>query len=269
MRLLSVFVLLCVGILAWLIMYIPSLSSLQIENIVVSGTKVLVKEDVQKEVLKNLSGKYFSIFPKTNIFLYPQKTIEKNLAAAFPRIVGVSIKLDTERMLAISISEREPFALWCGREMVEVKAYDACFYLDDKGFVFAKAPQFSANAYFEFYGKGILPEDDPIGHHFLPPLSYQHIIKVREELENFGIHPLKIFVVGDGRAEFLATGNYRVYINIDQDISALLSNMQAIFHSRSWGDAARSGTLEYIDFRFGNKVYYKYKNKEAGTEGQE
>lgn len=259
MRLFSVFVLLCVGALAWLIVYIPSLPSLQIESIVVSGNKVLAKEDVEKEVLENLSGKYSRIFPKTNIFLYPQKTVEKNIAAAFPRIAGVSAKLDTGRILTVSIIEREPFALWCGRDALRTRPEGSCDYLDDTGFVFAKAPQFSGNAYFEFYGTGLLPESDPIGRDFLPPVSYQHILQVREELENLGIHPLKIFVAQDGRAEFSAAGDYKIYLNTDQDIGVLRSNMQAVFHSSSWGDAARSGTLEYIDFRFGNKVYYKYK----------
>lgn len=262
MRILSVAVFLCAGAFVWLIVWIPSLSSLQIKNILVRGNKVLTEEEIKKKVKEELSGKYLHVFPETNVFLYPQKMVEENLTVAFPRIASVSAELDTERILTITLTEREPFALWCGREILKEKSDESCAYLDEGGFVFAKAPHFSGNAYFEFYGKGLLLDGDPVGHNFLPPVSYQHILQVKEELESFEVHPIKIFVAEDGGAFFTEAGGYGIRFNVDQDVSVLESNMQAVFRSSSWGDIARSSVLEYLDFRFGNKVYYKYKNKE-------
>jgi hypothetical protein len=261
MRILSVVAFFCVGIFAWLVIYIPSLDSLQIKDIIVRGNKVLTEADIKQKAEEELSGKYFYVFPQRNIFWYPKDKVLEGLRAAFPRIASVSAELDTERILTVTLTEREPFALWCGREIEEVEA-DACAYLDDQGFVFAKAPHFSGNIYFEFYGKGLLPDGDPAGHNFLPPVSYQHILQVKEELESFQVHPIKIFVAEDGGAFFTEVGGYGIRFNVDQDVSVLKSNMQAVFHSSSWGDIARSNALEYLDFRFGNKVYYKYKNKE-------
>lgn len=264
MRILSVVVFLCIGALVWLVIYIPSLPSLQIKNIVVRGNKVLTEDEIKLKVWDELSGKYLRVFPETNVFLYPQKTVEENLTALFPRIGSVSAELDAERILTVTLTEREPFALWCGREIAEVPADDACSYIDDKGFVFAKAPHFSGNAYFEFYGKGMLPDGDPAGHDFLPLVSYQHILKVKEELESFHIHPTKIFAADDGGAFFSEASGYGIRFNTDQDISLLQSNMQAVFRSSSWGNtAAAASRLEYLDFRFGNKVYYKHKDKES------
>lgn len=263
-RILSVVVFLCLAVFLWLVTYIPSLPSLQIKNILVRGNKVLMEEEIKQEINKELSGKYLYFFPETNIFLYPQERTENILSQVFPRIATVSTHLDTERIITVSLTEREPFALWCGREMSATPPDDACAYLDDTGFVFAKAPHFSGNTYFEFYGKGILPEGDVIGHVFLPPASLQAILKVKEELESFHMHPVKIVVAGDGHAEFLEAGGYGVRFNLDQDMSVLRLNMQAVFRSGSWGGTAASDGLEYLDFRFGNKVYYKYKNEEGG-----
>jgi hypothetical protein len=269
MRMLSVATFLCIGVFAWLVVWIPSLPSLQVKNILVRGNKVLTEDDIKNKVREELSGKYLYAFPLTNVFLYPKKKVEGGLSAAFPRIASVSTDLDTERIITVTLTEREPFALWCGREMAEEETDDACSYLDDQGFIFAKAPHFSGDAYFEFYGKGVLPEGEPNGHLFLPLSSYRHILKVRERLESFGEGPIKILVTNDGSAEFTEKSGYKIRFNIDDDITSLESNMQAVFRSSSWGDTARSGALEYLDFRFGNKVYYKNKSQEAGIKNQE
>lgn len=262
MRILSVVAFFCVGMFVWLVVYIPSLPSLQIKNIIVRGNKVLTEDEIKQKVGEELSGKYLRVFPKTNVFLYPQKIVEGDLPAAFPRIASVSANLDTERILTISLTEREPFALWCGRDITEVSADDPCAYIDDQGFVFAKAPHFSENAYFEFYGKGILPEGNPIGHDFLPLASYQNILKIKERLESFRASPVKIAVADDGSAEFTEKGGYSIRFNIDDSLASLEANMQAVFREKKWGNTASAGSLEYLDFRFGNKVYYKYKDTE-------
>lgn len=267
-RILFVVAFLCAGAFVWLVIYIPSLPALQIKNIIVRGNKVLTEADIKQKAEEELSGKYFHVFPERNVFLYPQKTVEENLITAFPRVASLSANLDAERILTISLIEREPSSLWCGREITEVQADDACAYLDNQGFVFAKAPHFSGNTYFEFYGKGLLPDGDPVGHNFLSPVSYRHILKVKEGLESFHVHPEKIFVAEDGGAFFTEAGGYGIRFNVDQDVSTLESNIQAVFHSSSWSNTAAGGSLEYLDFRFGNKVYYKYRDTASQPEDE-
>ncbi len=270
-RMVSVLVLLCLGGFAWLIIYIPSLPSLQIKNILVLGNKVLTEEEIKQRVEEELSGKYLRVFPKTNVFLYPQKPIEESLLPAFPRVASVSAHLDTKRVLTITLTEREPFALWCGREEKSLiqEGQRNCFYLDDTGFAFSQAPSFSGNAYFEFYGKGELSDGDPTGSYFLPLASYRNILKIKKSLEGMDAHSLSAFVGEDNGVLLFESAGYGIRFNLDQNADTLESNMQAVFHSSSWGDTLRSGTLEYMDFRFGNKVYYKYWNEESGATNQE
>ncbi|MBI2120130.1 MAG: FtsQ-type POTRA domain-containing protein [Parcubacteria group bacterium] len=261
-RVVSVLVLLCFAGFVWLAVYVPSLPSLQVKNIIVRGAAVLTEEEVQQRVKEELSGKYLYVFPKTNVFLYPQKPIEESLLAAFPRIASVSANLDTERILTITLTEREPFALWCGREIPFSETDKTCAYIDEKGFVFAKAPNFSGRAYFELYGTGMLPPGDPIGHNFLPVETYQNIVRIKKRLEGFQVKPVTVLAETDGGATFATAGGYKIRFNVDQDISSLESNMQAVFRAGSWGGTAASGALEYLDFRFGNKVYYKFRGQE-------
>jgi hypothetical protein len=268
-RVLSVLLFVGLGAFVALMIWLPTISSLQIASIVVEGNKVLTKEEVGKEIDRTLSGKYLLIFPKTNILVYPKEDVEKTLREAFPRIKNLQARLDQERVLTVTLTEKEPFALWCGREKAAVDGIlQPCAYLDEDGFIFAGAPHFSGDTYFEFYGKGSLQDGEDIGHNFLPPDVFHRVIKIKDEFEGFHIHSVKIFIAEDGGAEFTESAGYGLRFNIDQDVPALLSNMQAVFRSASWGKATVSGTLEYLDFRFGNKVYYKYKNQE-GTKEQE
>ncbi len=57
MRILSVAVFLCIGALIWLVVYIPSLPSLQIKNIIVQGNKVLTEDEIKQKVAEGLSEK--------------------------------------------------------------------------------------------------------------------------------------------------------------------------------------------------------------------
>lgn len=251
-----------------LAIWIPSREELLIKDTIVQGNKVLGSEEIKRHIEKELAGKYLGIFPKTNIFLYPKEALALGLIRDFPRIASAAVAVDSDRRLFVSVTERDPFALWCGEKKME-QGGSVCSYLDDQGFVFAQAPRFSGNAYFEFYGKGALPAGDPVGHEFLPAGSFQNIVRIKERMEGFRLKPVRVFVSEDGAVAFTEEGGYDIRFYVDQNILALESNMQAVFRSGSWGAAALPGSLEYLDFRFGNKVYYKYKNEETEITNQE
>jgi hypothetical protein len=249
----------------FLIAYVPSRSALQIKDVVVKGNKVLLGKTVEQKAKEELFGKYWYFFPKTNILFYPAKTLSIELKNFFPRIENLSVELNTSRVLTISIKEREPFALWCGREVLEIESGDACFYLDNQGFVFDRAPYFSGNPYFVFYGKGLLPEENPLGHEFLSLESFLFLSRIKESLVGFHTNPINVFVTENNEAFFAISSGLGVRINTEDDISLLETNMQAVFRSGSWAEKVATGNIEYLDFRFGNKVFYKYKNTDPAS----
>lgn len=239
-----------------------SIPSFQIKKITVSGNTVLAGEDIKSAVQKDISGKYFFLFPRTNIFLYPKEKIRHDLFSDFRRMDSVEVTLEDDNDLHVSISERVPVALWCGREK-DADAAGSCFYMDKTGYLFDASPTFSGDAYFKFYGKGLLADNDPIGHNFISAELFRQVLELRNMLEKHDKKMAGIFLGDDARAELLAESGCTLIFSTDQPFPALESNMEAIFRSSEWGKkitgSDKCAELEYVDFRFGNKIYYKQK----------
>jgi hypothetical protein len=187
----------------------------------------------------------------------------------FPQMQTVSLSLNTKRNLVISMSEREAVALWCGMNVSASASEKKCYYLDENAFIFDDAPVFSGDVFFEFYGKGDVQKDTPLGKTFLGKKAFMNILDLHNLLEEYGQEVLNIMLSEDGSGEFGTKAGCLIRFNTDQPITTLTSNIDAVFHLYKWeniSDTSRRENvcekLEYVDFRFGNKIYYREKGKE-------
>ncbi|MEX0930206.1 MAG: hypothetical protein WDZ79_00865 [Candidatus Paceibacterota bacterium] len=164
---------------------------------------------------------------------------------------------------------------------------ERCYFLDEGGFMFAPAATFSDEVYITFYsgkvpdesdqhrpdsnissdssdqsepGSGVSPDapTGPIGttylgddflslRTFLERLVYIDLVprSVHEELSN------------DLRIE-LEGGSY-IMISLENSLDATLENIRLLIDTPELGLTSGSGghSFEYIDMRFGNRVFYK------------
>lgn len=256
-------------LLFWGAVKVISFPTLQIKGVTVEGTKILANETIKQKVEKELSGNYYLFFPKKNIFLYPKEKMKADIFSSFPVVETVAISVNSSRKLIISIKEREPFALWCGKEKpnVVISEVPACFYIDKTGYVFANSPSFSGDTYFTLYGSESLNSNkSPLGQYVVTPDVFKKVIELHDFLTEFNIVANTIFFGKDNYAEFFNTKSFSVRWNTDGNIDTLISNMRALFKSPSWknntfvSDSEKAHEpLEYLDFRFGNKIFYKQK----------
>jgi len=234
----------------------------QIKKIAVSGNKVLASEDIKSVVQKDISGKYLFLFPLANVLLYPKEKIQNDIFSAFHRANSVEISLENDDTLLVSLTERDPAALWCGLEK-DADETNGCFYMDKTGYLFDVSPTFSGDAYFKFYGKGLLGKGDPIGHNFISYDLFREVSDLRNMLEKYGKKMIEIFLGDDSRAELITESGCMIIFSTDQEFEPLMANMEVVFSSSDWGKkihgSDKCAELEYIDFRFGNKIYYKQK----------
>jgi len=130
------------------------INSLNITSITVSGNKVIDDEGIIDVVDKNISGRYFFIFPKTNLLIFPRKNIKEELFDTYTRLNKIELNL-AELELEVFVSERDAYYTWCGEDLpsqgVELEQVK-CYFTDELGFVFDEAPYFSGDVYFRFYG---------------------------------------------------------------------------------------------------------------------
>ncbi|MEK7088433.1 MAG: hypothetical protein AAB952_01715 [Patescibacteria group bacterium] len=226
-----------------------------INNLTVSGNSLVAASDIIAAVKNILTDSYLGLFTKSNIFIYPEKTIRQTLTATFPAIKDIRGNIKSWQTLQLSVEERAPFALWCRT----IDATD-CFYLDDDGLIFSTAAIFSDSIFLKFSGGQISASSSPIGKNFLPSDEFRRLNFFLDSLAPLNLMPASLIAGVDEYQIYLKNGG-RLIISIDDDLSKVLENLETILSSDNLKKAlARGGVIDYIDLRYGNKIFYKFKN---------
>lgn len=236
----------------------------RIEHVNISGASA-VPEDVARSLARQkLEGNYFFVYARDNSRLFPKKEIEKMLYETFPRIANVSAKRADNHTIVIEMKERKPFALWCGEE----PSSKDCWFIDESGFVFDKAPVFSKGVYVEVYGKLI---EKNIGEPLRASLANKRFATANSFVEflraDIG-RAFSIFIKAEDEIEvtihtsakhsFLADVVIRFKDNSDP--ATLVKNLEKAILTQFPNNTANKKKLLYIDMRFGNKVIFGLEN---------
>src|SRR3989338_2692802 len=97
-----------------LLAYISRLPGLNISSLEIIGNKVIETGAIKDVVELNLKGKYFWLFPKTNVLFYPKNKIKQDLSLKFKRLKDIEFSIKDKQMLAVKLAEREALYTWCG-----------------------------------------------------------------------------------------------------------------------------------------------------------
>jgi len=216
-----------------------------VEGVEVNGTKELSRIEVKEFAEVLLNEDKWRILSRKNIFLYPRKQIESGVLEAFPRAMTASVSLSSfrEPVVVLNVKERVPSALWCN-------GLD-CFLVDDSGFIFAEANELSLLKGFYVFEGGVVG-DNPVGLTLLPN-HFSRISKLMNEIESIGINVESMNIENDENYEIVGEDGMALRIKFAQTNEDVISNLRAIMGS----SALREQDIEYIDLRFGNRVYYK------------
>ena len=240
--------------------------SVRITDIYVEGNSAVPNKNIKELVLSNINDKYLWLFPKNNILIYPRGRIKQDILAVFKRIYYIKINVIDLTSIVITIKERDPFALWCGENPVNVKSATSnlCFFIDNTGFVFSRAPNFSDNVYFTVYGalqetsfgQNIL--DVSIGKRFLEKEYFESIMLFRDALSNEGVSTDYLIFQDNNDIELYITTGGKIVFNKKQDIEKIFRDLISAIGAKEVAGTNIWGSLEYIDLRFDNKVLFKF-----------
>jgi len=261
-----IFFFFCFLLLITGLVFLSRWQKLNIENVEVSGNKIIDTEAIQKIVKEDMQGHYIWFFPKTNFLIFPKNRIKKDLENKFKRLYDISINTNNPKTLKITVSEREGKYLWCG-DTIPASINDTtnykCYFTNDNGYIFDEAPYFSGNVYFKLYGPLETKTDSPLGNYFLKD-KFAEVVALKEATEQIGLNPTFFWLDenGDGNislSSLLNTGP-KIIFKIDSDYQSIAENLQAAITTDPLQTKLKNETssLLYIDLRFGNKVYYKF-----------
>jgi len=231
----------------WFLARIPATTIASIE---VKGTSIVSADEVKKLVEETLDGSYAYLIPHRNSLLFPKRNIENALALAFPPLAKVSISRNGWSALTVTTEERVATALWCDGDTES----ETCYSIDKNGFIFATATD--ATPMIRFYGalSGV-----PIGSTYLNGGFASLNTLVAGIASSIHRTPKTVTVDGASNDVELAfqDGEVLKFVRtVNQQ--ATLENIASVFASQSF---KKNKDFEYADFRFGDKVYIKFKGE--------
>lgn len=246
--------------------YLSRINSLNINQIQISGNKIVDTEALKATIEQQIAGKYLWFFPKTNALYYPENKIKNELQSKFKRLKDINLSIKN-KTLFVSLSERDAKYMWCGATFLQIDAENQkCYFMDEEGYIFDEAPYFSGEVYFKLFGtSGGLNPDNPLGFSFFKP-NFKQLISFKDNLSDIGLKPIALYATSDGDIEIYlskgkgAVSEPKIIIKADADFQNAAENLQAALMTEplETNFKTKYSKLQYIDLRFGNKVYSKF-----------
>lgn len=247
------------------IVFFLRMKFLQLKNIEVAGNVVLEQKDIQDFINKKYEGKYLWLIPKNNTLFVLPKTVKKTLQKEFPRIDSIDVKRNFPKSLSIEITERKGMYVWCGNDtsISSISKDVPCFFVDKEGVIFSEAPYFSGTPFTLFLGgdKDVL---NILGTRLLMEDDFKNILFIYDMVNKLKLSPYAINILPGEEYEILLksnsdlTSSTRIKLKDINDQITLSQNLAAALNTKVFKDH-KIAEFEYIDARFGNKVFYKLK----------
>ncbi|MBU1092002.1 hypothetical protein KKA27_04040 [Patescibacteria group bacterium] len=226
-----------------------SIDNLKIKQVSIEGTFVLSEQELREKVESILEAKILNVFPQNRVFSFPSEKAKDILMEQFGRIDEIKIEKNLDSNVLIKISERKPVALlcWDGEEN------ESCFFADKSGVLFEKAPVFSSGVFLKFfddrkYGTKLGEKKLLINEEV-----FQEILDFAKGLEQFLLVE-KIRLKEEDGCEFYSTDGRYLILDIKSDWNLMYDNFIALLENTI---SKSNENFEYIDLRFGNKVFFK------------
>ncbi|OHB15963.1 MAG: hypothetical protein A2605_03710 [Candidatus Zambryskibacteria bacterium RIFOXYD1_FULL_39_35] len=228
------------------IIFILRADFLQIKNIVVLGAETVSTENLKATALSRTSGDHFFIIPKTNILFLNKQELADTLLTTFPRLEKAEInKQYFSKSIVLKVLEREADFLWCASS-------EECFYMNKSGLIFEKAETLSDKFIFKGGVTG-----DPIMQSFATAGKIQNYLKFIDVFEKAGFEATYINIESSDKA-ILGTSIGEVFFSPGEaDLALIAQNALLLIDEIKSNNL--DATFEYIDARFGNKMFYKLK----------
>lgn len=250
----------------WIIVFavLISLSSrlnyFKLTNITVSGNEAVVDSEVQDFIFQLTKEKSSLLIQRSSLFFIPKRAIHDGLLNKYARLKSVEIGRDFPNSIIVTVTEHESDVVWC-------KNLDSeCFFIDREGILLDQSPYFSGDAYFRIYhdsfsgvtGENIFSSQEIANiNSFRALLSKElrltaHSMRVPspDTFEFSLLIPLRTL---DDSPQLLIANNFEPRPTILNILTIINDPVFLAKYSK------HPEGLEYIDLRFGNKVYYKFK----------
>jgi len=239
----SIFIIAFLVSVNYLLSEISKIKKINISEINIKNNITVKTEEIEKIISSDIEGNYFwKFYSKRNILLYPKQNIKENLLTKYSEIKTVDLNLDLPNTLNIFIEEYKPYALWCGED---------CYFIDNTGYIFKKTIKnenlFKYNInlntkHLDYERNRVFKEE-----------KFKEIDSFVQLIKGLNLSPEKIVSEDNKKYEIYFNNGSKVIFTNEQNTRELMDNFQAILNLEDFDIKS----VEYVDLRFGNKVFYK------------
>lgn len=205
-------------------------------------------ENIEASVQDSLKGKILFFIPKTNVLFVPKQETKRKIKQEFPEIENIDISLKSSKEIEVKISEYEPKVIW----IVNEKRY----FVNKEGNIFMAEP--ILHSYDELPVIEDLTREVKIGDNVIASDFLMKLLTFVENLKTLDLEIYKIRIP-DQEVFYLSTmKGFEILVGKNDDLEAVFENIGTIIDDGAL-DKENLSLIDYIDLRFGNKVFYKLK----------
>lgn len=250
----------------------------RLSEIAVSGLEAISEQSVRDAVARELAGSYAFVIPRGSFFLTRPRTLAAMLERAIPRIKTAAVVKEFPDTLRVSVLERSPWGIMCqeairsevggrrsetgtGSENPPLSTLHSlpsvCVYIDETGFAFEPAPHSSGSLVIKVRSDGPPPA---VGAHAVEPGLMERFRFLGGETERVaGTRVVEYRLLSGVPSEIrtLTEEGFEVIFRRDDDFENVFRVLDRVLRHEIREKRPR---LEYIDLRFGNKVFYKLRS---------
>lgn len=247
---------LLLGLCVTTVWYVTRLPALTITTVTASGGETIDADVVIEKVDTVLAGTYLGIVPRRFTWWYPEDELITAVKSV-PRLKDPVITKVSLSELAITYDEYIPYALWCDRA-----DENRCIFVDEAGYAFTPAPQLLGGSLPRYTTIGRTPE---VGQLMIALDDLQAIELLRTEIDRELRLPVVQVETDIARDVFFTvSGGGEIKATLRMTPQETFDNLRTILLSDEFKDLA-PGEFQYIDLRFGNKVFVNEEDPNLAT----
>ena len=218
----------------------------QIEKVTISGQSLVKEDEVHEKVIGMLAGSRWGSISKNTLLTAPLGAIESTLLDAYPQLRSATIERHfLTKEISIHLTEHVIYAIWCANDS------DSCYYMTRDGYVFSPAQ--ADPLLVKWYSP--LPTDPMranIGGTYMP-----QSVALVDGVKGLGLRVERVDIEHDGKELRVGVGSWYIRVSSDMPVDATIRYIKAGLQSKEM--QAAQPHLEYLDARFGNRLYFKEK----------
>ena len=242
--------------------------SLQVSKVFIQGNQNVTRDDIQQVIQLYLQKKILWVIPQNNIFILSLRSLEHNIENTFPEIYNTKISLKNKTSLIVHVEERKPYSLWCKNDIYFSPFDEECYFTDQRGFIYMKAPYFSDGVFEKIYtdatllkiGEQVMDENDfKDFFNFTHFLSEQHKISIARIVMTQDKDVL-LYIKNIGHISFQKDTYPFLIYHYGTPYSLLMRNIDLLMNHKLFKNdlAQKKDRLKFIDLRIRDQLRYKF-----------